>query len=381
MGYDNNDQEEVYLNSWRGIDETIFVEQITGLNNRIREVATRFTFVVEENDYDKTWKKYYDLMTKDLASNGWIHTFYQLNKSDFPANGSKPEWYSTLTDKERYQYDSVYKYFEYMAKVDKASYALYNVLVNINMKDSFRIQRIKENMLDNYFSEKDYDHFVQDAADVDSIINTDWDTLERNATQSEEYYRKYHGHRGYDRQKYLDARFKDHLAWVKKWDVGERMDCNRGRYTVNIATNADAEVVDKYTSEIAKMTKLEDDMNKKLEECIRFEVSVIPPLQKEVHGLMSSVLDEMRALAMTVKNYIKEALNVYDGFKKGSDAAPYCFMKKPWSLSSPRKKYAYKPTQWNPMDSGTKFQQLYGMEENALTEHGVDFVYYHGHKD
>ena len=143
------------------------------------------------------------------------------------------------------------------------------------------------------------------------------------------------------------------------------------------------EILDTYTKKVSELNKenIEDRTDKVLEKVISFEVKQLSHLEKEMNDLtFYPVVSALKVLTKTVKEFTQSVMYTYDGFKDASDASPYCFMQK-LPVSSVKKAYSYSPRQWNALESGTQFRNLYQEMANALTAHCNDFVYNHGHSE
>ncbi len=378
--------EELDLDYWKNNDEKRIFEELNGLADRILNVSDQLRDMVENNDFKKTEAFVNALMMSDLSIDGWVYSYMTRNKKDFPDNGaSRPSWYQDFTPEEKALYEDTYRHFCHLHVLYPALHEMLLLLTGLDLLHSFRLMRIGKILTGNSFTDQTWKEADEDAANVESIINVHMDVLNREAQKSERYYAANKGRLGKSdlNTGYRKERIKDYVAWVNKYPVHERMYVNsEGVFTVNPATYADAAVIDGFMDEIAKMDKLEENLNQKLEEAAKMDTVTLPRIEKEIQdGTFYTVILALKQLAKTILQYVKTAYWEYDAYKNGRDASPYCFMKKLPALGSPRTKYAFRPYSWDPMRSGTDYRRLYSMEAEALTQHCKDFVYNYGHQE
>ena len=383
-GLDFADEDPYY---WRFMDDKSVTKGVDAMVKEINETEDQLKKMVPDNAYTKTQTYIQQLAFMVLGNDGFIHQLYERNKEFFPANGVKPDWYGIMSPEDKILYGQCEKHFVYLPMMDAACREAADMIMSLNLLQGFRLLSIKDNLTDcDMFTREDYKQIVDDAYKVGVVINMPWDVMERKAENAEKFYQQNLGKYGkYElNTKYREERERCYLNYVSDQDFFKRMRSDsRGNFFVNPYTETLMSILDTYTQKVSDLYKdnIEGRTEKALEKVIAFDVKQLSHLSKEMNDLaLYPVVAALKSLTQTAKEFVQEVWDTFDGFKKASDGSPYCFMQK-IGANSIKKAYSYAPKEWNAMEHGTGFQSLYQSMANALTEHGVDFVYNHGHPE
>ena len=84
---------------WMNLTEKDMAAALHALNSKLSVCYKQLTSMIGENDYVKTKDMLDSLALKDLSTEGWLVTFYNINKDAFLhyTPKSKPNWYDALS--------------------------------------------------------------------------------------------------------------------------------------------------------------------------------------------------------------------------------------------------------------------------------------------
>ena len=380
---DFTDEDPFY---WKDMNDKLINKGVESMAKEILAANDQLLKMVPDNAWSKTQTYMQSLAFMVLGNDGFIHQLYTRNKDLFPKSG-KPDWYAGMSAEDKILYTQHEKHFAHLPMMDAACQEAAGLVMSLNLLQGFTLLTLKENLTDaDMFTSDDYKQIVEDALEVGRIITTPWDVMEKKASGAESFYQKNLGK--YSRSdlisRYREERIRDYRTLVGEYDVAKRMRMDsRGNFSVSPYTHTLMEILDTYTKKVSELNKenIEDRTDKVLEKVISFEVKQLSHLEKEMNDLtFYPVVSALKVLTKTVKEFTQSVMYTYDGFKDASDASPYCFMQK-LPVSSVKKAYSYSPRQWNALESGTQFRNLYQEMANALTAHCNDFVYNHGHSE
>ncbi len=370
--------------SWENLNEGIIKGEIGGLISRLNNVSALVEQMAYKNDYDKTSQEFENLWFNDLSTAGWIQSFLNANKgvmAELRHESVRPGWYPGMSPERQKNFDAALQHYKDLTKLSGILNELQKMMMLFPLKGGFKFQRVTMNFYDADFNEDLYLKINNDMQEVNQLLRTSWDGLERNAYRSQRYYQDksgkvsmdelvkgYHQARLADYQSIVQA-FKSPVSFIARSD---------GTFTVKPDILAEANVIDKYTREVSTLDGIEDDTKKAMEECTNLLAGI-----NAVYGELKSpttltLIDALRTFIRTLNDFAETSLHVFTSFKNRDTEAPYCFVRKLPVFSEMNGAYSFSPITSDPWHDGTSFYSLYQSAVRALSEHCRDFVYNHG---
>ena len=369
---------------WENYDAGWVNNEIANLIARINNVDDDVEGMVYNNDYESTAEAFGNLWMNDLSSSGWISYFYNVNKDNFEpfiAKKSYPSWYGTAQPDAKLKYDQARKCFSDCAALIKPMTDLRKIMMLVPLKESFKFMRITYNFDSAGFSSTFYHKINNDLKTVSNIINSNWDTLEKAAIFSKNYYEQNAGKvsRSELSQGYRRARMKDYMADLQSSPARDSFISNSsGTFSVSSSLMAKVRVIDKYTLQIASLDNIEDDLKTAMDS-LRTLNEALGKAYGAVSGTpFTELLNALDSLRTTLYDYCETGLHVYTSYKNHETEMPYIFVCPLPCMSEIKSAYGFEPITADPWKDGTSFETMYTRAARALTDHCRQFVYNHG---
>ncbi len=370
---------------WDNLSEKAMAGALNSLNSRVSACYKQLTMMIGENDYVKTKDMLDALVMKDLSTEGWLCTFYNINKDAFLHYNpkSKPTWYDALSAELKKTYDAGLVYYSDVKHLMVVGLSLYALIQHLRLEDGFRLIRVKDNFESAGFDVNLYKRINNDVARISNLINREWREIENSAQKARKFINDNLGKISSLELKkgYYAARIEDYRTIYRYSGLDDSFFASSDgeHYNPNPQLLVKADVIDRYTYRIAQTSDLKDPMQRTINECKRIRTEDIAEAEKACTTQAAQFLcAAFGSLTEAISDFAEMALETYVNFKEGKDIAPYCFMKKLSNLSTAKPNYGFNPNTSDPWDNGTYYADIYREAAQAIGAHCRLFVYDHG---
>lgn len=384
-GQANDNVADIYNFSWRGLTNDIVAGELSYLNGEIMKTAKLINNIYSTNNFNEMFTAYTELCNHQLGSLSWPEQFYNANKTDFEPyirGDGKPAWYHDLSEADRKSFDLGLKCQRDAAQSVKPLDQIWMLMRTVPCEPLFKIVSATVNLDDWGFDEKLYEDVNNDLLYATKLFYRSFDVMENNdARYSKQYFKENYGKisnsdliNGYRKERLRDYRFSFSFYCAK---IESRYKCSDyGVFGADLNYLMCMRTVDQYMKKVAEV--LGSNIDSKLEACIteskKLEAVINARREKCTTDWFNSLLTSLEVLNQAIFDFCEMGLNVCKNYRNQIDAAPYCFMKKPYAFNSIQVKYGLKAFNSSPLSCGTNYGDIVGSIADVLTWHCHTFI-------
>ena len=373
---------------WEDLDPDAVRKEFGKVHKNLSTLAAEIKTLAEETtNFDQAKKALEQVRDRDLSASGWIATFIAENTSAFPGlNGdgskraSKPDWYHILLPDKRKKYDEMLDFMDDAVKIKVYFKPFTDILRTLPLKDTFRVFAIMKHMKTKGWNETEYQLINKDIESVCALLKLSWGEMNSKAVLSERYYKENISRMDSPKTKegYIKQRQEDYLELIKKYEIYKSLRYKgNGRYYIYGERLASMRTLDVYMGKLVLMKDLDD----RLKTLVAAADKLMDALMKNVvlhTGAGQSLRTKLLEAITTLRFFVNSSLENFTKFKKGSEEAPYCFMKCPKAADSAQGWFGFSPKWSDSWSNGTGYMEIYRKALYGVMLQSHDFAYVHG---